>query len=89
MPQASRLKWVYDLLNNLQSLCSVLSLEFENKIHEVHLNMTDLTGKNDLSDHTIKNLTYKVQILREVKIQRMQMVAILHHNVLVVKNIRF
>lgn len=43
---------------------------------EICPTMANSTGTQDVSDHTIKKLTSKVQTLREVKIQRMQKVSI-------------
>ncbi|KAJ1407225.1 Microtubule associated protein [Sesbania bispinosa] len=70
--KASRLKQVSDHLDTLNSLCSVLGLDFKDKVCEICPTMANSTIKKDVSDNTMKNLASEVQSLREVKTQRMQ-----------------
>ncbi|XP_020219857.1 65-kDa microtubule-associated protein 3 [Cajanus cajan] len=70
--KANRLKQVSDQLNTLNSLCLVLGLDVKDKICEICPTMVNSTETKDVSDNTIKNLTYEIQSLREVKIHRMQ-----------------
>ncbi|KAL5058400.1 hypothetical protein RYX36_030004 [Vicia faba] len=69
--KARRMKQVSDQLYTLNSLCSVLGLNIEDKICEICPTMTS-TVTNDISDHTLKSLNSEVLSLREVKMQRMQ-----------------
>ncbi|XP_058739859.1 65-kDa microtubule-associated protein 4-like [Vicia villosa] len=69
--KARRMKQVSDQLYTLNSLCSVLGLDVENKICEICPTMTSTLTK-DVSDHTLKSLNFEVLRLREVKMQRIQ-----------------
>lgn len=73
------MKQVSDQLYTLNSLCSVLGLDVENKICEICPTMTSTVTK-DVSDNTLKSLNSEVRSLREVKMLRMQKVRILVHS---------
>ncbi|XP_059455931.1 65-kDa microtubule-associated protein 3-like [Corylus avellana] len=68
----NRLKQVSNHLNTLNSVCSVLGMEFRHIAGEIHSTLNDSKGTKDISNHTIEKLAAAVQSLREVKIQRMQ-----------------
>ena len=73
--QRTRLKQVSDHMNNLNSLCLVLGMDFRHIAGEIHSTLNDSKGTKDVSNHTIEKLAAAVQSLREVKIQRMQRVS--------------
>lgn len=68
------MKQVQDHLNTLNSLCSVLGMDFKLTVNEVHPSFGDSEGSMSISNDTIEQLTIAIQKLREVKIQRMQKV---------------
>ncbi|KAJ6679499.1 PROTEIN REGULATOR OF CYTOKINESIS 1 PRC1-RELATED [Salix purpurea] len=70
--KSNRLKQIVDHVDDLNSLCGVLGIDFKQTIHDIHLSLDDSQGGKDLTDDTIKKLTAEIQRLREVKIQRMQ-----------------
>ncbi|RYQ96977.1 hypothetical protein Ahy_B08g092937 [Arachis hypogaea] len=69
---ASRLKQVFDLLNTLSSLCSVLGLDIKDKLGEICPTLVTSTASKEISDNTIKILSSEVKSLREVKSHTMQ-----------------
>ncbi|KAJ6328467.1 hypothetical protein OIU77_010206 [Salix suchowensis] len=70
--KSNRLKQIVDHVDDLNSLCGVLGIDFKQRIHDIHPSLDDSQGVKDLTDDTIKKLTAEIQRLREVKIQRMQ-----------------
>ncbi|KAI3508201.1 hypothetical protein L1887_23206 [Cichorium endivia] len=71
--KSDRLKQVLDHMSSLNSLCSVLGMDFNQTIQEIHLSLSEgaKTSKS-LTNDTISKLENTIQRLREVKIQRMQ-----------------
>lgn len=69
------MKQVLDHLSTLNSLCSVLGMDFKQTIHEVHPSLSETDGPKSISNETISSLATAIQRLREVKIQRMQRVS--------------
>ncbi|KAL3837914.1 hypothetical protein ACJIZ3_022505 [Penstemon smallii] len=67
-----RVKQVMEHLNNLYSLCTVLGLDFERTISEIHPSLGESESSRNISNETIEQLWTAIQRLREVKIQRMQ-----------------
>ena len=72
--QSDRVKQVQDHLNTLNSLCSVLGMDFKLTVSQIHPSFGNSEGSRSVSDDTIEQLTIAIQKLREVKIQRMQKV---------------
>ncbi|KAL5811005.1 hypothetical protein ACOSQ4_027573 [Xanthoceras sorbifolium] len=70
--KSDRLKQVQDHFNTLNSLCSVLGMDFNHTISEVHPSLGESEGSRSLSNETIERLAIAINKLREVKIQRMQ-----------------
>ncbi|KAL6509467.1 hypothetical protein OROGR_022777 [Orobanche gracilis] len=70
--KCERLKQVMDHLSYLYSCCSVLGLDFEQTVSEVHPSLGDPESSKNISNDTIEKLGTAIQRLREVKIQRMQ-----------------
>ncbi|KAL1341930.1 hypothetical protein HN51_028506 [Arachis hypogaea] len=70
--KSSRLKKVQEHLYTLNSLCSVLGLDFKQIINEIHPSLGESEGSNSVSNDTIQRLAVAIQELREVKLQRMQ-----------------
>ncbi|XP_077240122.1 65-kDa microtubule-associated protein 3-like [Tasmannia lanceolata] len=67
-----RMKQVLDHLNTLNSLCSVLGMDFKHTVDEVHSSLDGSEELKNISNETIERLATAIQSLREVKIQRMQ-----------------
>lgn len=63
-------------LHTLNSLCSVLGMDFNHTVSEVHPSLCVSEGTKNISNHTIEQLAAAIQRLREVKIQRMQRVRV-------------
>lgn len=72
--QSDRLKKVQQHLDNLNTLCLVLGMDFKHTVAEVHPSFGDSGGSRDMSNQTIQHLATAIHKLREVKIQRMQKV---------------
>ncbi|XP_019413522.1 PREDICTED: 65-kDa microtubule-associated protein 3-like isoform X1 [Lupinus angustifolius] len=70
--KSDRLKKVQDHLYALNSLCSVLALDFRQTVREVHPSLGNAGGSKSVSNDTIKQLTAAIEELRRVKLQRMQ-----------------
>ncbi|KAL6580505.1 hypothetical protein OROMI_008529 [Orobanche minor] len=70
--KCERLKQVMDHLSYLYSCCSVLGLDFEQTVSEIHPTLGDPESSKNISNDTIQKLGIAIQRLREVKIQRMQ-----------------
>jgi protein regulator of cytokinesis 1 len=58
----------------VNSLCSVLGLDFKQIVTEVHPSLGDFEGSKIISNDKIEQLAAVIQNLREVKLQRMQRV---------------
>ncbi|KAK4795640.1 hypothetical protein SAY86_027966 [Trapa natans] len=71
--KSDRLKQVQDLLDILHSLCLVLDLDFTQTATEVHASLADSGRPRDISNSTIEKLGAAIAKLREIKLQRMQM----------------
>ncbi|KAI4330855.1 hypothetical protein MLD38_029100 [Melastoma candidum] len=71
-----KVKWslsqIQEHLNELQSICVVLGLDFQHAATEVHASLTDSERRWNITNHTIERLSNTIQQLREVKLQRMQ-----------------
>lgn len=72
--QSDRIKKVQDHLYTLNSLCSVLGLDFKQTVSEIHPILGDTEGPKSVTNDTIQQLAVAIQNLREVKLQRMQKV---------------
>lgn len=72
--QSNRLKQVQDHLNTLNSLCSVMGMDFKLTATEVHPSLGDSGGSRSISNNTLEQLGTEINKLREVKIQRMERV---------------
>ncbi|KAJ7970063.1 65-kDa microtubule-associated-like protein [Quillaja saponaria] len=70
--KSDRLKKVQDHLYALNSLCSVLGVDFKPIVSKVHPSLVDSEGSKSLSTDTIEQLGIAITNLREAKIQRMQ-----------------
>ncbi|XWS37719.1 hypothetical protein CRYUN_Cryun19dG0069100 [Craigia yunnanensis] len=70
--KSDRLKQVQDHLNMLNSLCSVMGMDFKLTVTEVHPSLGDSEGLRSISNNTIEQLATAIKKLQEVKIQRMQ-----------------
>ncbi|KAL0923275.1 hypothetical protein M5K25_007324 [Dendrobium thyrsiflorum] len=68
-----RLRKVLDLLNTLNSLCSVLDVDFKQTASEVHPSLVGPDEAKNVNSDTIERLTRTMQRLREVKLQRMRL----------------
>ncbi|KAE8717461.1 65-kDa microtubule-associated protein 3 [Hibiscus syriacus] len=69
--KSNRLQQVQDHLNMLNSLCSVMGMDFKLTVAEVHASLGDSEKSRSISNNTIKQLSATINKLREVKIQRM------------------
>ncbi|OIV90712.1 hypothetical protein TanjilG_15098 [Lupinus angustifolius] len=67
-----RLKKIQEHLNTLNSLCSVLGLDFYQTVNGIHPSLGDPEGSKNVSNDTLQQLDVAIQQLREVKLQRMQ-----------------
>lgn len=72
--QCERLKQVHEHLNYLYTGCSVLGLDFQQTVSEIHPALGEPEGSKDISNGTIEQLGAAIQRMQEVKIQRMQQV---------------
>ncbi|CAA6656066.1 unnamed protein product [Spirodela intermedia] len=70
--KSDRLKQVLDLLSSLNSLCSVLGMDFKHTISQIHPSLEDTGGSNSVSNETIERLDSVIHGLRDIKLQRMQ-----------------
>ncbi|KAA3456272.1 65-kDa microtubule-associated protein 3-like isoform X2 [Gossypium australe] len=70
--KSNRLKQVQDHLNTLNSLCSVMGMDFKLTATEVHPSLGDSEGSRSISNNTLEQLGTEINKLREVKIQRME-----------------
>ncbi|VFQ75741.1 unnamed protein product [Cuscuta campestris] len=72
--KSDRLKQVLHLLESLNSLCLVLGIDFRNTVVEIHPTLDGSYASKSVSAQTIDRLTAVIHKLREVKIQRLNMV---------------
>lgn len=72
--QSGRLKQVLDHLKVLNSLCTVLGMEFRSTVNEVHSSLSDTGEPKSISNDTITRLASEIDHLRGIKLQRMQKV---------------
>lgn len=68
------MKQVLDHLGTLNSLCSVLGMDFKHTVSEVDPSLGESEEIKNISNDTIQNLAAAIQRLQEVKLQRMQRV---------------
>ncbi|OMO67795.1 hypothetical protein CCACVL1_20309 [Corchorus capsularis] len=66
------LKQVQGHLNTINSLCTVLGMDFKEKVCGIHPTLDDPNGAKDVSDNTIERLADQIESLEELKIKRMQ-----------------
>lgn len=72
--QSDRLKKVQDQLFTLNSLCSVLGLDFKQTVSDIYPSLEGSGGSKSVNNDTIQQLAVATQELQEVKLQRMQKV---------------
>ncbi|TKY45050.1 65-kDa microtubule-associated protein 3 [Spatholobus suberectus] len=70
--KSERLKKVQNHLYTLNSLCSVLGLDFKQTVSGVHPSLGNSEGPKSVNNDAINQLAIAIQELREVKLQRMQ-----------------
>ncbi|KAE9612054.1 hypothetical protein Lal_00022212 [Lupinus albus] len=70
--KSARLKKVQEHLYTLDSLCSVLGLDFYQTVNGIHPSLGDPEGSKSVSNDTLQKLDVSIHQLREVKLQRMQ-----------------
>ncbi|XP_017438957.1 LOW QUALITY PROTEIN: 65-kDa microtubule-associated protein 3 [Vigna angularis] len=70
--KSERLKKVQDQICTLNSLCSVLGLDFKQTVTGVHPSLGISEGPRSVNSETINQLAIAIQELRKVKLQRMQ-----------------
>ncbi|EOX96199.1 Microtubule associated protein family protein, putative isoform 3, partial [Theobroma cacao] len=68
----NRLNQVQGHLNTINSLCTVLGMDFIQTICRIHPTLDDSNGAKDVSNNTIARLAAQIQSLQELKIKRMQ-----------------
>ncbi|XP_068502939.1 65-kDa microtubule-associated protein 3 isoform X2 [Phaseolus vulgaris] len=70
--KSERLKKVQEQMYTLNSLCSVLGLDFKQTVSGVHPSLGISEGPRSANSETINQLAIAIQELRKVKLQRMQ-----------------
>ncbi|XP_074295849.1 65-kDa microtubule-associated protein 3-like [Silene latifolia] len=71
--KSDRLKQVMEHLSVLSSLCSVLGLDFNETVRDLHPSLADNSGETlSISTETLKLMESAITRLREHKLQRMQ-----------------
>ncbi|EOA15100.1 hypothetical protein CARUB_v10028468mg [Capsella rubella] len=68
----NRVKQIQDHLRTLESLCSVLGLNFREAVTKIHPSLVESEGSRSISNETLNKLASSVQQWHETKIQRMQ-----------------
>ncbi|KAK8650518.1 hypothetical protein V6N13_140153 [Hibiscus sabdariffa] len=68
----NRLNQVQDHLYTINSLCTVLGMDFKQTVCRIHPGLDDLNGVKDSSNSTIARLAAQIQSLQELKIKRTQ-----------------
>ncbi|XP_062153827.1 65-kDa microtubule-associated protein 3 isoform X2 [Alnus glutinosa] len=70
--KSDRLRQIQEHLCTVNSLCSVLGVDFKQIVTEVHPSLGDSEESKNISNDTIEQLAAAIRKLREVKLQRMQ-----------------
>ncbi|GMI95793.1 microtubule-associated protein 65-4 [Hibiscus trionum] len=68
----NRLNQVQDHVYTINSLCTVLGMDFKQTVCRIHPGLDDLNGVKDASNSTIALLDAQIQSLLELKIKRIQ-----------------
>ncbi|CAH8353961.1 unnamed protein product [Eruca vesicaria subsp. sativa] len=68
----NRMKQIQDHLRTLESLCSVLGLDFQETVTKIHPSLIESEGSRSISNETLDKLASSVNQWHETKIQRMQ-----------------
>ncbi|KAG2240032.1 hypothetical protein Bca4012_067652 [Brassica carinata] len=68
----NRMKQIQDHLKTLESLCSVLGLNFRETVTKIHPSLVESEGSRSISKETLNKLASSVNHWHETKIQRMQ-----------------
>ncbi|KAH0854844.1 hypothetical protein HID58_032146, partial [Brassica napus] len=68
----NRMKQIQDHLRTLESLCSVLGLNFRETVTKIHPSLVESEGSRSISNTTLDKLASSVNQWHETKIQRMQ-----------------
>lgn len=68
----NRLNQVHDHLNTINSLCTVLGINYKETVYRIHPTLDDLHGAKDASNNTIARLAAQIQSLQGLKIKRME-----------------
>ncbi|CAH8387749.1 unnamed protein product [Eruca vesicaria subsp. sativa] len=67
----NRMKQIQDHLKTLESLCSVLGLNFRENVTKIHPSLVESEGSRSISNETLNKLASSVNHWHETKIQRM------------------
>ncbi|KAJ8752928.1 hypothetical protein K2173_008663 [Erythroxylum novogranatense] len=70
--KSNRLKQIQEHLDTLNSLCSVLGMDFKQTVTEIHPTYGVQEGFRNISNDAIQHLATAICKLREIKIHRMQ-----------------
>ncbi|CAN7024531.1 unnamed protein product [Brassica oleracea var. botrytis] len=68
----NRMKQIQDHLRTLESLCSVLGLNFRETVTKIHPSLVESEGSRSISNTTLDKLASSVNQWHETKVQRMQ-----------------
>ncbi|KAG7538881.1 hypothetical protein ISN44_As13g025930 [Arabidopsis suecica] len=68
----NRVKQIQDHLKTLESLCSVLGLNFRETVTTIHPSLVESEGSRSISNETLDKLASSIKQWHEIKIQRMQ-----------------
>lgn len=74
------MKQIQDHLRTLESLCSVLGLNFRETVTKIHPSLVESEGSRSISNTTLDKLASSVNQWHETKIQRMQEVSLMFTN---------
>lgn len=69
------MKQIQDHLKTLESLCSVLGLNFRETVTTIHPSLVESEGSRSISNETLDKLALSIKNWHEIKIQRMQEVS--------------
>ncbi|ESQ31702.1 hypothetical protein EUTSA_v10003940mg [Eutrema salsugineum] len=72
LAQRNRIKQIQEHLKYLESLCSVLGLNFRETATKIHPSLVESEGSRSISNETLNKLASSVNQWHETKIQRMQ-----------------
>lgn len=75
LAQRNRVKQIQDHLKTLESLCSVLGLNFRETVTTIHPSLVESEGSRSISNETLDKLASSIKNWHEIKIQRMQEVS--------------